>query len=409
MAGKITELKARDMPIPATGETTLWDRELIGFGLRVRSTGSKTWIIKYRNREGRQCKITLPGGWPNVTVDAARREARRILGEAGTGRDPAAERRRQKLGRVTVGQVLDDYLATKSSLRPSTAETYRRLANKHLGDWLGKSMSSIAPDSVLERQKTITTATGPTAGNNVMRLLNALFAFAMQRYQTETHEAVFVRNPVKVLNTYKVWNKRERRQTVIRQHELPRWWQAVHELPNATWRDYLVFTLMTGLRRREASGLRWSEVDLPARSLTIPATRTKNGRSHTVPITPYLVAMLKRRQATTPGDLVFPPRAGAHELTTHTITAIVAEASGVRFTVHDLRRTFSTIAESLDVPAYALKKLLNHSDGGDVTSGYLIINTERLRGPMEKIEKTILSMARATPPTIVELRATSPA
>jgi integrase len=54
------------------------------------------------------------------------------------------------------------------------------------------------------------------------------------------------------------------------------------------------------------------------------------------------------------------------------------------FSLHDLRRTFITTAESLDIPAYALKRLLNHADG-DVTAGYIILDNERLRAPMQRI------------------------
>ena len=62
----------------------------------------------------------------------------------------------------------------------------------------------------------------------------------------------------------------------------------------------------------------------------------------------------------------------------------VARRSGVRFCVHDLRRGFATAADSLDLPGYAVKALLNHKDG-DVTSGYIIPSTERLREPMQRI------------------------
>jgi hypothetical protein len=61
----------------------------------------------------------------------------------------------------------------------------------------------------------------------------------------------------------------------------------------------------------------------------------------------------------------------------------VAELSGVPFTVHDCRRTFIMTAESLDISAYALKRLFNHKMNHDVTSGYLIIDVERLRKPMQ--------------------------
>ena len=65
--------------------------------------------------------------------------------------------------------------------------------------------------------------------------------------------------------------------------------------------------------------------------------------------------------------------------------------SGVSFTVHDLRRTLITIAESLDIAAYALKRLLNHKMTNDVTAGYIITDVERLRAPMQKITDYMLS------------------
>jgi integrase len=69
----------------------------------------------------------------------------------------------------------------------------------------------------------------------------------------------------------------------------------------------------------------------------------------------------------------------------------IADVSGVKFTLHDLRRTFITIAESRDIPAYALKQLLNHKDPRDVTAGYIVMDVERLRKPMQRITDFIKS------------------
>lgn len=70
---------------------------------------------------------------------------------------------------------------------------------------------------------------------------------------------------------------------------------------------------------------------------------------------------------------------------------IIAQ-SGVNFTLHDLRRTFITVAESLDIPAYALKRLLNHKMTQDVTAGYIVMDVERLREPMQKITDYLLRL-----------------
>ena len=72
----------------------------------------------------------------------------------------------------------------------------------------------------------------------------------------------------------------------------------------------------------------------------------------------------------------------------------MVKISGVPFALHDLRRTFATIAESLDISTYAVKRLLNHSvDQNDVTSGYIVTDVERLRKPMQQIDNFILAAA----------------
>ena len=73
-------------------------------------------------------------------------------------------------------------------------------------------------------------------------------------------------------------------------------------------------------------------------------------------------------------------------------TARVMERSSVSFTLHDLRRTFITIAESLDIPHYALKRLLNHRLSGDVTAGYIVSDLDRLRGPVSLVAAKILRL-----------------
>jgi integrase len=82
---------------------------------------------------------------------------------------------------------------------------------------------------------------------------------------------------------------------------------------------------------------------------------------------------------------------------------IVADESGVSFCIHDLRRTFITVAESLDVSAYAVKALVNHSLGSDVTSGYIIQSAERLRKPMQKISNHLMKLCLDEKAKVIQL------
>lgn len=68
----------------------------------------------------------------------------------------------------------------------------------------------------------------------------------------------------------------------------------------------------------------------------------------------------------------------------------MAQVSGIQFIIHDLRRTFITIAEGLDISAYAVKRLANHKMNQDITTGYIITNVERLRKRMQQISDYLL-------------------
>ncbi|SEQ59341.1 hypothetical protein SAMN05421510_10967, partial [Nitrosomonas ureae] len=72
----------------------------------------------------------------------------------------------------------------------------------------------------------------------------------------------------------------------------------------------------------------------------------------------------------------------------------VTEFSGVIFTLHDLRCTFITIAENIDISAYALKRLVNHKMSSDVTASYIVNHVERLRRPMEQISLKLLQLLK---------------
>jgi integrase len=139
--------------------------------------------------------------------------------------------------------------------------------------------------------------------------------------------------------------------------------------------------------------LKWEDIDLRSRILT--ARNTKNHRDHTLPIPDILVRLLRERKPDTgKSPYVFPGK----DLTVR-IRDIddsrfrVIDESGIKFTIHDLRRTFATIAAEMGIPPYLLKKLLNHKSG-DVTEGYVISTVEILRNPLQKIAKRIEDLCR---------------
>ncbi|TCT18993.1 tyrosine-type recombinase/integrase [Thiobaca trueperi] len=121
---------------------------------------------------------------------------------------------------------------------------------------------------------------------------------------------------------------------------------------------------------------------------------TKNHEPHTLPLSDFLFDLLtSRRTQAAPGDrYVFASdtnRAGHLGDIQRQLNRVTAR-SGITFTLHDLRRTFMTTAEGLDISAYAVKRLANHKTSGDVTAGYVITDVERLRKPMQAVADFLL-------------------
>src|SRR5262249_35018527 len=129
------------------------------------------------------------------------------------------------------------------------------------------------------------------------------------------------------------------------------------------------------------------DIDLTARTLRIPAQKTKSGRRLDLPLTDFVQKMLVDRRALGKTRFVFPATGkSGHIAEPKFALQLVAQKCGVQVSPHDLRRTFVTVAEGCDISPWALKALVNHSLGnGDVTGGYVIMNVERLREPAQRI------------------------
>lgn len=203
--------------------------------------------------------------------------------------------------------------------------------------------------------------------------------------------------PTSILSDAHAWFPKNTKDTYIKPHQLKAWFAAVQMLDNKIAADYLELLVLTGLRRSEGASLRWDCVDLISRTLTIEIT--KNKRKHVLPISDYLHAMLTRLKENAVNEFVYPGTGKTgHVVEIKKNVASVVKASKLPFTLHDLRRTFITIAESLDISAYAVKRLANHSMSGDVTAThYIVFDIERLRDPMEKINRYILRNAGILP------------
>lgn len=383
---------------PSEGRVTYHDTQVNGLSLRVSSTGRKTFQVRKRVK-GKIRRQKL-GVFPDMKIPRARKKAQAALGEIAEGVDPSAARKAERARSITLDEVMEEYLAARN-LKSRTASEYRK-AVKAVPKLKDQAVTAITRDDVSEAHAKLTRDSGPAWANLVFRVLRALFNYA-RIYEDEEGRSILPENPVDRLSQARTWNRVERRRTVIRPHQLPAWWKAVDALANPTARDYFRFLLLTGMRRSEAARLRWADVDLAGRLFVV--RDTKNREPLELPLSDYLLTMLQDRHQEAEGEYVFPSRTGGPLHEPKKWVDQVRKESEVDFRLHDLRRTFSTVAEGLDIPAYALKRLLNHTpQDADVTAGYVVIDVERLREPMQRITDFMLKAAKVRPGAeVVEL------
>ncbi len=136
----------------------------------------------------------------------------------------------------------------------------------------------------------------------------------------------------------------------------------------------------------------WSQVFMEDKLYLLKDT--KNGEDVEFPMTTKLIKIFERRKEYKVSPYVFGKATGKGWLTEPKKTlAKICELAGVQITLHDLRRTFTSIAESNGVSGYRLKRLLNHLTDQSVTAGYTILTAEELREPSETVTTRIAEYA----------------
>jgi len=392
MLHKLTKSFVDKVAFEKSGQVFYRDSELLGFGLRV-GKSAKVYYAEAK-LHGKTVRKSI-ARHNVVSLDDARSQAKSYLAEISRGKNPHDEEKARKAKLVTLAEVLENYIEARGNLKGSTIQDYRHTFAAYLSDWLNKPAIEISKDMVELKFRKIS-KTSPSQANKTMRNFRAAMNYAIMKYEDSNGDSIFRHNPVIRITQLRAWHRAVRKNTLIKHYDLAPWYQAVMNLSNDSIapnrevvKDFLLLVLFTGLRRNEAAKLTWNRVDLKDKTIVIKDT--KNHTDHTLPITDFLYDLLTKRKAEAKTKYVFPNETNTGYMTDpKKQIANVVKESGVSFSTHDLRRTFITIAESLDISAYSLKRLLNHKMTNDVTAGYIISDVERLREPMQKITDYIL-------------------
>ncbi len=385
------------------------DAKLKGFILRVSSAGVKSYQLKARIKGGANLSYTIGKHGQPWTAAKARKEAEQVLSLMKLGIDPRDEAKQRKIEKeqkaavalaeeskavLTLAKAFEQWYSTDRKARESTKTLYKQVIYKHLKDWLEIPMVDITAVMVADRYNAIADVTESSA-NNTFRALRMLFNWFLVRQEDMPPEQQFLTsNPVRVLHRRDMWRQIKPRTEYITEKQLPLWFEAVTVIDNQIYSDYFQFVLVTGLRLTEASKLRWEDVDFQSKIFT--ARDTKNCTDHTLPMTAFTAALLKRRLSAKVSDYVFPgKRAVGYFRDVRYWIGIVEQESKVKFTCHMLRKTLSNFAMDANISDGQRKLILNHANRADVTEHhYTKKEADRMRDSLVQVESLILKAAK---------------
>lgn len=344
-----------DSAKPGQREYTRWDAQLPGFGLRVRPSGARAYVVIYRNAGRKLRRYTI--GKPSVfTLEEARKKARDIAHDASNGFDPAASK--AKARRTTVEVVYSQYddlrvsrfseghqVRTRGIFR---SEVIPKLGEKPIGAMTRSDVRSLTDRKLVTGKKAM--------ANNIHRAMSAFLSWCVDREFIEV-------NP---LYGSDLPHRHRSRDRYLTREELVIIWRACDQL-DPRWRAAIRLLILTGQRRSEVLGAEISEFNLVSRSWTIPPERSKNGFAHTVHLSPLALATIEEVPRIKGQQFLF------QSYTTRQPRPVTETNSSIRklkglvpvsnWRLHDLRRSVATHMAKRQVQPHIIEVVLNHRSG----------------------------------------------
>jgi integrase len=322
-----------------------------GFGLRVRYTGSKIWVYQYsRNNKTRRMTI---GVFPTMSPAQARARVRELSAERRLGADPARDLAAKQIDRETFKDVVALYLAAKrediqkGDYRERTYAETERYLTKVARDLNNRPLVAITQPEIAGLLDGIKSN---SASNRLRASLEALFNWAAARGKVTA-------NPVSLTEK----RSEQSRERVLANDELVAIWNA---LPEGDFGSIVKLLMLTGQRRSEIGGLRWSEIDLRQGQINLPGERTKNGHPHFVPLSEPVRDILDKQPRLR--DHVFGRGDSAEGFAGWSAAKAALDErlpDMPHWSLHDLRRTMATGMGELGVQPHIIEAAINHQSG----------------------------------------------
>jgi len=330
-------------------DAIFFDEQLKRFGLRLRASGRRSWIIQYE-KWGRSRRVTL-GNAAVVTPEQARHLAVQELAKLDLGTDVADERAQAKVQQKRLlKSVIDQYLqARKGQVRETTfkevsrylLKTFKPLHHMPISAVQRADVASILRDKANER---------PTAAAIAASVLTTFFGWAIG-------EGFCDANPVAFTNKPKPQPSRER---VLKDVELARVWNAC---PDDDYGRIVRLLILTGARRDEIGGMVWDELDKDNRTWTLPAERAKNNRALKLPLPDLAWDIIEAVERRDFNEHLFGRGKNGFNNWHFTKQELEQRCGVTDWTVHDLRRSAATGMADIGIQPHIIEAVLNHVSG----------------------------------------------
>jgi integrase len=360
--------------------TTYHDTQKKCLKLRVHPSGVKTFVL-YRKINGKPERITI-GHFPEVTIEQARRQVDALNSKIAEGINPNEEKKAMR-SEITLGELFNQYLERHAKIYKKSWQEDQDQFNRHLANWKNKRLSLISKANVQKLHADIGANKGTYSANRLLALLHILFNKANEW----GWEGL---NPAHKIKKF----KEKSRDRFMQADELPRFFKALSEETNQSFKDYVMLSLLTGARRSNVLAMRWEDINLERETWTIPETKT--GDKHTVPLVPEAINILKNRLTNNTDNncWVFP----SHSSIGHLVEPkkawqrILNRAQIKDLRLHDLRRSLGSWQAATGANLSIIGKTLAHKNVS-TTAIYARLNIDPVRESMNKATQAIFAAA----------------
>lgn len=401
-------------------EFTAWDDTVSGFGVRVRPTGAKSYVIVYRAGAGRGAPVRryTIAAVGKITPERARARAKVILGAVAHGHDPANQKTAER-GTPTLAELADRFMAehVRAKRKAGTAEFYRDILDRIVKPVLGTTKSDKLTRLQVGKLHSSLSDT-PFQANRVLAVVGSMYAFAGRAGIVPEGT-----NPARGIDKF----KEGRRERFLTGEELERLGSAIREaetigiswtvdetqptakhVPKAkrftrierSAAAALRLLLFTGCRLREILHLRWEHVDIERGCLFLPDS--KSGRKTVILNAPALAVLNVLERVgpyVVPGD---DPELPRHDLK-RPWDAVTKRAGLTGVRLHDLRHTFASFGAGGGLGLPIIGRLLGHAQAA-TTARYAHLDNDPLRRASESIAGRIASALDGSSGMVVPLK-----